>query len=311
MEETDFSLEENMAISMASLMHMENSQVYEENEDLFHDSLTLQNNVSMISLNGSASSFKVPEAMPFEPLNPLDDDPKIIAIQRDDPMWNSVDVKKSDPIAIGECVPPTLNQLDFDNIHGSVNMRQNSETSKSYPRKWFEHSNWSAQVDQHFDSTDGQKLSSKNGSSKTKREKVVSCRTKHLSMEEKPSSSQTPANSSNFHHLVDYIKRFSSSPKGPGAEEKEKRPRHVVNELFKSFAHGSKTTESLPSTVSTRYRDRSLSVGGVPACRGKPDISCQAVYSIYDGILKEGNGGIFLSSKKTKAFEILKHPRFL
>jgi len=104
---------------------------------------------------------------------------------------------------------------------------------------------------------------------------------------------------------------LAANHQGPGAEEKEKRPRHVVNELFKSFAHGSKTTESLPSTVSTRYRDRSLSVGGVPACRGKPDISCQAVYSIYDGILKEGNGGIFLSSKKTKAFEILKHPRFL
>ena len=294
-------MEENAVVSMASFSQLESDQLFEEDGNQYPNSLPSNDAASMCSLMGSLSSFEGAEAMPFQPLNPLGDDPKDFVIQKDDPMWNSVDAKKSDPIAIGGyCVPPVLNQLDVGNLYSPVNLQENSETGKSYLSKWFEHSNWNPQVEHHFDSSDGQKLSCKNGSCRTKWDKTTTYRTKHSSIEEKPSPSQTPPNSSNFHHLVDYIKRFSSSPKGSGAEEKEKRPRHVMNDLFKSLGHGSKTTESMLPTGKTRYRDRSLSVGGVPASRGKPDISCQTVYSIYDGILKEGNGSLFFSTKKPK-----------
>lgn len=296
-EERNFSMthkmEDNAAISMVSLSQLGIDHHFEGDGNLFHNCLPSNDAASMCSLMGSASSFEGAEIIPFQPLNPFSDDLKDFATQKDDPMWNSACAKKSDPIIIGDNrILPCLNQLD-DNMCGSVNMQENNQMEKNYSHKWSEYNSLNPQLDQHLDNPDGQKLSNKTNNSKTKQEKLSTCRTKHSSIEEKPSPSRTPPNSSNFHHLVDYIRRFSSSPKGSGAEEKEKRPRHVMNELFKTLSHGSKTTDSLVSTGSTRYRDRSLSVGGVPASRRKPDISCQAVYSIYDGILKEGKGEQF------------------
>ena len=264
---------------MSSLMQLGNSQIFDEDAigseilDYSQTPLPSLETASLCSLMGSLPSFTIPEGAESSSVaNPKD---FVIDRDREDPMWNSVEMrsaerlndstkKPSNPIPITGCSSPARVSYQFDEENLFIN--RGNWTKGSFTHKL---------LDYHQESVDGQKQSLKITNCRhSKREK----RTKHSSIEENPSPSQTPPNSSNFHQFVDYFKRFSSSaPKGVGREnDKEKMPRYTANEFRKTFSGGT-------------YRNRSLSVGGVPGSTRKPDVTCQDIYSIYDDILKEGN----------------------
>lgn len=263
--------------------------------------------VSITSMMGSISSFEE-NGTSFQYLNPLLTD---IAAQ-DDPMWNVTHLSTSDLIpqdvpnamdtqdndlgeqtAIEYSATGATRSFKDTSPFELLNIHDTSLSGKFIP--WKDMDSNLLDDDHHKlregipiplpkqdlcvkelgCSVDGQSHSSNNCRVKGHKEKTSSRvhRTKHSSIENKTSPSQSPQHSGNFHHLVDYLKRFSTGTKTVPDEKEKHAEDHQVRR---------KSGIKLPKSLEPKARDRSHS-----EC-GQSDISCQDVYNIYDDILKEG-----------------------
>lgn len=148
-------------------------------------------------------------------------------------------------------------------------------------------------------SVDGQKLSSSASGGGGREHKShwpirrSSHRAKHASMEDKKTPS--PHGSHHFHDLIHYLRKFSHS--GSHKEIHVDECKEATEDAPSSGKHhrwahrnsvGSRPTSSSNDSAEFRVRAHSTGGGGGVRPKVRPPGTCQAVYSIYDNIVKEG-----------------------
>lgn len=314
------------AVSMASIADESySSQVFTELEALKAESVNIPQKcgASTTSLLGSLSTMDATESSnSFEYANPCLPDSSFssVALKLDDPMWQScmtpeppvLPQPKVDPVFISDLLslidenPIAVASVDSPSnlpFHPEPNIHQLPSRAKSSAKLSTEpfhnffsfgksHSHPNEETKNHsvkMDcSVDGQKMSS------TAEEKghrhFWSHRTKHASIEDKKhdnsnSASHSHGSSHILHELGHYLRRFSNSTshdKEAGTEPPRKHNR----------VHRVSSSEDGEKPAPTVMRDRSHSTGAKPKKHSdKTNMGAQpvqAVYNIYDSIVKEG-----------------------
>ncbi len=228
-----------------------------------------------------------------------------VGLKEQDPMWDSTARKTPEPVA--SCRPRPKRDLHF--IEDLITLTGGtghpsptpSESPEPFPmigdgrKESRPHSSADRRHSGEMDcSVDGQKGSTASvrdhGKFNFLKTQRSSSRTKHISIEDKSASSpSSPSSSHHFHDLVHYLRKISHTghSKEPSTPEENSGPSRSKSVRVHRNSTGRPISPSNPP-LETEFRARAHSTGsGYVRPKNRPG-TCQAVYTIYDSIVKEG-----------------------